>query len=140
MELTENEQKKAYLRKYQRAVRREMDILEEIQRLRSDKMFPSVVNDGMPKGNEQSDLSSYMAMLDEQINLLKQERLEKIRLYSDIAARIKALEDDNEREVLWQRYIKGLSWEKVCVEIGYSWRQTHNIHSRALKHIDLKSA
>jgi hypothetical protein len=30
------------------------------------------------------------------------------------------------------RYLEGLGWEAVCVEIGYSWRQTHNIHARAL--------
>jgi hypothetical protein len=25
-----------------------------------------------------------------------------------------------------------MTWEEVCVRIGYSWRQTHNIHSRIL--------
>ena len=73
----ENEKKKEYLKSYQRAVKRERDILEEIKRLRADKMFPSVVNDGMPKGSSQSDLSDYIAILDEQIELLKKERLKK---------------------------------------------------------------
>ena len=36
----ENEKKKEYLKSYQRAVKRERDILEEIKRLRADKMFP----------------------------------------------------------------------------------------------------
>ena len=40
-ELTENEKKKEYLKSYQRAVKRERDIPEEIKRLRADKMFPS---------------------------------------------------------------------------------------------------
>ena len=40
----ENEKKKEYLKSYQRAVKRERDILEEIKRLRADKMFPSAVN------------------------------------------------------------------------------------------------
>lgn len=53
----ENEEKKEYLRSYRRAVKREKDILDEIQRLRTDKMFPFVVNDGMPRGSSQSDLS-----------------------------------------------------------------------------------
>lgn len=51
----ENEKKKEYLKSYQRAVKRERDILEEIKRLRADKMFPSVVNDGMPKGSSQAE-------------------------------------------------------------------------------------
>ena len=79
----ENEEKKEYLKSYRRAVKREKDILDEIQRLRSDKMFPSAVNDGMPKGNSQSDLSDYIAILDEQIELLKVERLEKRQMLSE---------------------------------------------------------
>lgn len=55
----ENEEKKEYLKSYRRAVKREKDILDEIQRLRADKMFPAVANDGMPKGSNQSDLSDY---------------------------------------------------------------------------------
>ncbi len=40
-----------YLKSYRKSVKREQEILEEIQRLRMDKMFPSVANnDGMPKG------------------------------------------------------------------------------------------
>lgn len=35
----ENEEKKEYLKSYRRAVKREKDILDEIQRLRSDKRY-----------------------------------------------------------------------------------------------------
>ena len=35
----ENEKKKEYLKSYQRAVKRERDILEEIKRLRADKIL-----------------------------------------------------------------------------------------------------
>jgi len=137
-ELTESEKKKRYLKSYQRAVRKEQEILEEIQRLRSEKMFPHLAVDGMPKGSSRNDLSEYAALLDEQIELLKKERLNKARRYSDITERINELGDDNERDVLWYRYIKGMKWEEVCVRTGYSWRQTHNIHSRALNHIKLQ--
>ena len=51
--MTENEKKKTYLKSYRESVKREQEILEEIQRLRMDKMFPSVANDGMPKGGTQ---------------------------------------------------------------------------------------
>ena len=39
-ELTENEKKKEYLKSYGKALRREQRILDEIQCLRLDKMFP----------------------------------------------------------------------------------------------------
>ena len=128
----ENEEKKEYLKSYRRAVKREKDILDEIQRLRSDKMFPSAVNDGMPKGNSQSDLSDYIAILDEQIELLKVERLEKARCYQKIEKQIRQMENEDEQEVLRLRYITGLKWEEVAARMSYSWKHIHRIHSSAL--------
>lgn len=129
----ENEKKKEYLKSYRRAVKREQDILEEIQRLRLDKMFPSVVNDGMPHGSSHSDLSDYIAIMDEQIELLKEERLEKVRCYQGIESQIRQMENEDEQEVLRLRYIKGLKWEEVALKMNYSWKQVHRIHSSALK-------
>lgn len=133
VEMTENEKKKKYLRSYWEATRREREILEEIQRLREDKMFPSVVNDGMPRGGDQSDLSYYMVLLDEQIELLKAERLEKARAYAGIENRIRGMENEDEQRVLRLRYIRGLKWEEVAVEMEHSWQHVHRIHARALK-------
>ena len=56
-------QKNSLLNKYRAAVREEQMILDEIQRLREDKMFPSMVMDGMPHGSDHSDLSAYMARM-----------------------------------------------------------------------------
>ncbi len=133
----ENEQKKEYLKSYRRAIKREQDILDEIQRLRLDKMFPSVVNDGMPHGSSHSDLSDYAAILDEQIDLLKEERLEKVRCYQKIERQISRMENEDEQEVLRLRYILGMKWEEVAVKMGYSWKQTHRIHSSALKNFKM---
>lgn len=133
----ENEEKKEYLKSYRRAVKREKDILDEIQRLRADKMFPSVTNDGMPKGSSQSDLSDYIAILDEQIELLKVERLEKARCYQKIERQIKQMENEDEQEVLRLRYITGLKWEEVALKMNYSWKWIHKIHGRALQNFKI---
>ena len=133
----ENEQKKEYLKSYRRAIKREQDILDEIQRLRLDKMFPSVVNDGMPHGSSHSDLSDYAAILDEQIDLLKEERLEKVRCYQKIERQIRQMENEDEQEVLRLRYRLGMKWEEVAVKMDYSWRQIHRIHSAALLNLKI---
>ena len=128
----ENEKKKEYLSQYLKAMRREQDILAEIQRLRADRMFPSIVNDGMPGGGNHGDLSDFAVLLDEQIELLKKERLEKVRAYSDILKRIKMVMDDNERDTLWYRYISGMKWGEIADRMGYSVQHVFKLHGNAL--------
>ena len=132
-ELSENERKKMYLKSYKWAVRREQGILDEIQRLRMDKMFPSLVNDGMPRGCNQSDMSEFAARVDEEIEKLEKELLEKIKIYSDIQDKIRKIDDEAEKEVLRLRYIKDVKWEEIAMDMGYSWNGIHKLHSRALK-------
>lgn len=137
-ELTENEKKKEYLKSYRKALRREQRILDEIQCLRLDKMFPSIVQDGMPHGSSQEDLSGYAATLDEMIEDLKKERLEKVKIRKKIERSIRNLEDEDEQEVLRLKYINGWEWEDIAIEIGYGLRNTHYIHSRALKNLSIE--
>lgn len=136
-EMTENEKKKEFLRRYRKAVRREQEILEEIQRLRADKMFPSVCNDGMPRGSSQTDLSDYMAEIDAAIEDLKKERLEKIKIYREIEMRIRCMKDEDEQEVLRMRYIKGTKWEDIAEKMNYSYSGTLKLHGRALTDIEI---
>ena len=124
----ENEQKKEYLKSYRRAIKREQDILDEIQRLRLDKMFPSVVNDGMPHGSSHSDLSDYVAILDEQIELLKKERLEKVRCYQKIERQIRQMENEDEQEVLRLRYILGMKCLNFQPGIALKASRAGNLH------------
>lgn len=137
-EMTENEKKKEFLRRYRRAVRREQEILDEIQRLRADKMFPSVCNDGMPRGSSQTDLSDYMAEIDAAIEDLKKERLKKIKIYREIEMRIRCMKNEDEQEVLRLRYIKGMKWEEVAVRMNYSYRGVLKIHGKALDNFEIK--
>lgn len=38
-----------------------------------------------------------------------------------------------ERLLIRHRYLEGLTWEEVAVRMGYSWRQVHRLHGRALE-------
>lgn len=137
-EWLERERKKEYLRSYQKAARRECDILDEIQELRMDKMLPGSRLDEGPRAAGYSDLSGYAAKMDELIERLKQERFEKVRLREKIEREINAMANEDEKAVLRYRYIQGMTWEAVCVRIGYSWRQTHRTHARALENFRIK--
>lgn len=137
VEMTENDKKKEFLRRYRECERREQEILEEIQRLRMDKMFPSSVNDGMPKGRQQSDLSDYVVAMERQIGRLKRERLKKARTREQIDLAIRRMENPDEQMVLRLRYLWGLKWEEVAVKMSYSWKQIHRLHSSALDNFEM---
>lgn len=136
---TENEKKKEYLRSYLIHVRRIRRINAEIEELRTMKMSPSVKeNDGMPHGSGgQGDLSSYAANLDEMIQELISERYWRIKTYQQIARQIKRLRSENEKDVLFYRYIKGLDWWDIAEKMRYSERQVHRFHGKALIHFEL---
>lgn len=134
----ETEEKKEYLRGYQRAKKRERLIMEQIQQLRMDKMFPCIQYDGMPHVNNNSDLSEYMEKLDELMEKLGKEKLESVKKYTEIQERIKASTEGDEREVLERHYLMGKTWDKIIDEMGYSRTSVFRIHGLALKKFKIK--
>ena len=97
----------------------------------------SMNNDGMPHGSGQSDLSSYAAELDRLERKLKDERYNRIMEYKDIAGRIKRIKSENEKDVLFYRYIKGMDWWEIADKMKFSERQIYRFHGKALAHLKL---
>ena len=132
-EPSENDLKKEYLRRYRTHVRRIHRINAEIAELRSMKISPSVNNDGMPHGGcGQSDLSGYAAELDSMVQELIDERYHRIKDYQEIVGRIKKLKSENEKDVLFYRYIRGMDWWEIAEKMKFSERQIFRIHGKAL--------
>lgn len=137
----ENDEKKAYLRRYGAALRAEKQIEEEITQLRLDTMMPAVVNDGMPHGSGGcGDLSGYAAAMDRLMDDLKEQLEKRIAIRREITERIEAMSDETEKMVLRYRYIhlddnqRCMSWEKIAVKMGYEYRNILYLHGKALKH------
>ncbi len=132
-----NEEKKQYLRRYQVAKRREKLIQDAIAELRSSKTSPVGLGDGMPHGSGTSDLSGYAARLDELMRELEAEREMQMVTYREIRQQISMVPDPTEQEILSRRYLIGQSWEKIAVEMGYSYRNITRIHGHALQHFEI---
>ena len=133
----ENEQKKAYLRGYRKHGKRIKRIESEIEEIRSMKMYPSMNNDGMPHGSGQGDLSGYAAELREKEDELYYEGVEQVKMYNDISGRIRELEDEDERDVLFYRYIKGLEWWEIARTMDFTERWVYELHGRALRKLKI---
>lgn len=127
-----NEKKKEYLNGYRDAKRREKRILEQIQQLRLDTMFPCLQGDGMPRGSSQSDLSDYMSRYDDLMNELKQERLNAITEYTDIHRAIQKMRDEEKKEILERKYLMRQPWNTIAKELSISRRTAIRIHENAL--------
>lgn len=136
--LAENKQKKEYLRNYRQHIKRIGRIEAELEEVRLLKACPSAINnDGMPHGSDQKDLSDYAAMLDELERELLEERHSRIKMYKDIAKRIKNLSSKKENDVMFYRYIKGLAFWEIAEKMELSERWVLKLHGRALAHIEI---
>ena len=131
-EMTENEKKKWYLRGYERAVRQMQRSELRIRELRLNQICPAVIADGMPHASGGSDLSDFAAAMDEERRKYLKARYLRVKLCQEIMDKIERLPNEDEKDVLAFRYIKLMKWEDICVEMGFSWKQVHRIHSKAL--------
>lgn len=110
----ENEKKKEYLKQYGKALRQEKRIEEELERLKLDRMLPgALAADGLPKSSNLSDLSDYMAKIDELERKLIRQRRKKVQIRTEIRERIEELDNEKEKDVLTKRYIDCEGWNRI---------------------------
>lgn len=133
-----NKDKKDYLFGYQNTVKKLVRLEDELNEIESLMHgVRSIKTPEIPKGSEQSDLSNLFARLSEIQNNLEIERKKQIGLYISIKSSIDSLEDEDEKNILFFRYIKRLSWWDVADKTGFSERQVYRIHGEALKHLKI---
>lgn len=135
--IEENEEKKKYLKGYIYCKRREKQLAQQIEELRDQKMFPSVNNDGMPHGSGISDLSGYVAQLDDLISQLEHEREMAVKQYEEIHDQINTMEDNVLRELLVRKYLLVQRWEKIAVAMDYEYRYILKLHGKALRNFQI---
>jgi RNA polymerase sigma factor (sigma-70 family) len=126
---------KEQLRAY-RAIRLERDkLLDMLRELETTIYSPAIPKlDPAPGGgcNGASPVEIAATKHDE----LRTRYLQKVAELEDAMAKIEAailVLDPTERTLVRLYYIKGKTWEEVCVEMSYSWRQVHRIHAKALE-------
>lgn len=135
--MTEIEEKKEYLRGYERAVRQTERINERINEMRSNRIGTGINYDGMPHAHHDSDLSDYAAMIDKELRHYMKARYRRVMLCKEISDKIERMDNEDEKDVLTYRYIRLMKWEDICVKMNHSWQHTHRIHKRALENFKM---
>lgn len=139
MATKENEAKKDFLRRYEVLLRREKEIEQEIEAIRSKYTGKAITYSDMPKATEQHDLSDYVAEAGLLFSTLDEIRCDLMRQYRAISDRIEAMntDDEREKELLRLKYLRCLDWEDVADAMTYHIRWVYELHGRALAHFKM---
>ena len=134
-----NQNKIKYLKRYINLDREIERKLEEVARLRSKLTRVTEVYSTEPRGGgtiygKTEEILAKIVDLENEIDA-DIDRLVAIR--DGIKTIIEAVEDDRERLLLQYRYLDGKTFEKIAVEMNYSWRQIHRLHSKALTNLKM---
>lgn len=117
------------IKKEREHLKKKIDALEwEMYGPRSQRL------DGMPRtGSGENYVTE--EQLDKKAELLRMYRVKEAELAEAAKVIELAIEklEPRERRLVRLHYIDGLNWEQVAVEMDYSWRQVHRIHSNALE-------
>jgi len=131
--MTENDKKKEYLKSYKNLCAKLKSLENQLQSLRELEKSAKVQKlSDMPKGTKQMDLSDYIVKIEEVYTKIVRLKAECLERRLEIESRIAEMGNGIEADILRKRYIEFKPWEQICIEIGYSWMQTHRLHSRAL--------
>ena len=131
--LEARERVKAQLYRYMDIKGEREQIWRLIVDLECTRTAPSTSNwSGMPRGGGNTDpMTDSLAQKERLIERYRKKEAELTAALEHIETMIDSLEY-RERRLLRARYVEGMSWEKVCVTMSYSWSRTHEIHGLAL--------
>lgn len=135
----ENNRKKEYLRGYRSSRRRIDRINGEIVELKELATSVKAIDySGMPHGSgKQKDLSDELARIDSLAEKLGKEKESCIETYISIEKQMKEVKNEDENDVLFYRYVKGLRFWEIAEKMDCSEQWVHKLHGRALVHLKL---
>lgn len=123
---------KEYLSQAYRLDKRIERKIEDRDRMRSRLVKATAQLTGMPRGGnaDWTDAAVHVMEYEEQLN---REIVELCKLKREIRDTIDAVEEKRYRDLLEMRYITGMSWEKIAVDMHYSYVHVLRLHGEALK-------
>lgn len=133
-----NQEKKEFLQQYRLAEMEEQRLENEIERWRSraEKVTPGYGKAPAGGGDGRS-MERTLERLGELAGELTHQWDKMVRLRREIGAAIDTVPDARLRELLRLRYIEGMTWERVAVQMGYSYMQVCRLHGKALTQVKM---
>lgn len=118
-----------------RGIEREIKSLEQSQREAYERLTRAVTSLDKISVRATKDphlFDAYVALSDK----IQARTAALIGVRVEIIQATEKLEDANQRTLLIERYVNGKTWERICMDMKYSWKQVHRIHGAALQAIE----
>lgn len=135
--MTDNDYKKRFLWSYQDSKCKVVRLDAQLEELTENKLSIRVSGDGMPHGNEKSDLSGYASKKDEIEREIIRERYQSVQRFISVRKAIEVMDNEKEKNILTYRYLRGYDWDDIARKTGYCLQWVHKIHARALAHFKI---
>lgn len=135
-----NQEKKRYLQQYQQLDARINRLTREESEWRRRATSVTSASDNMPHGSGVSDkVGSTTAKIADLRAEINREIDRLVDLRREIETAIHTVQDDTLRDLLEHRYIDGLKWEEVAVEMRCDYRWVLRLHGKALSKLTIES-
>lgn len=129
---------KEYLLQYKRMKKRIKSIERAIEELETQVSSISINLDGMPHGTDLSDKTGRLAaaIADKQNELIDR-RIDAFNVMVAVSDIIAQVADEDQRWLLTMRYINGYTWEKIAVEMDFTYQWVAGpLHGAALQDVE----
>ena len=129
---------KEFLLQYQNMKRRIQSIEYVIEELETQVAYISINMDGMPHGTDTSDKTGRLAaaIVDKQEDLadLREEAFDVMNVVNGVISRVP---NEEQKLLLTMRYINGYTWERIAVEMDYTYQWVAGpLHGTALQEVE----
>lgn len=135
-----NQEKIVFLKRYtylQREIDRKLDEIEcwrsRIGKITACYSSQPAGGGSIYKGGDHDLINKVVDLQDE----IYQDIVRLETVSHEIRQVIESVENDRERQLLQYRYVDGLSWEQVAVNMGYNYRHTTKMHGWAIAKIKM---
>lgn len=134
----DNQDKKRWLSQYREIVAETERLVLEKEEWRSiaEKITPTY--SFTPKTSEESSriaiASEHLVEIDAE---LEKQICKRVELRLAISSAIHSVPSEKMRYLLERRYIDGMTWERIAVDMGYSCMQIWRMHGEALSQINM---
>lgn len=133
MATPENHKKIMWLSRYRSICRQLHSKYEELEKTRALETKVTQTLSDMPHGGGgENSIEAGTEKVFEIESQIADEIRQLTFTRSEIENAIRAVPDENYRELLELRYIDGLTWEKIAVKMNYTYKWVCTLHGKAL--------